>query len=306
MSKSSNLPNLLIIGAMKSGTTSLHYYLDLHPEICMSRAKELNFFIEEFNWNQGVQWYRSHFLGQAKIYGESSPNYTRYPKWKGVPHRIFSVIPETKLIYLVRDPIERIISHYIHFYSNNMENRSIDEALAKFDGNLYVDRSKYFFQLEQYFSYFSNANILILTSEELLNYPQKTMKKVFQFLEVDDSFQFKFRAKNLSDFLRFGPAIFNSNFQFNMKLHESSRKRRITMPKHNSVMAALAMTLQYLPPELRCHLEKVMYRPFSQKIERPRMSDALRDRLLEYLADDIKRLQSYAECDFKEWNISPS
>lgn len=125
-----NLPNLIIIGAMKSGTTSLHHYLNLHPEICMSRQKELNFFIEERNWSRGIQWYKSHFEAEAKIYGESSPNYTMYPIWKSVPERMFSVIPETKLIYIIRNPIEQIISHYVHKYAVGKENRSIEQALA--------------------------------------------------------------------------------------------------------------------------------------------------------------------------------
>ena len=70
------LPNLIIIGAMKCGTSALHRYLGLHPEISMSDEKELNFFIEGMNWEKGLAWYESMFTGKAKVHGESSPDYT--------------------------------------------------------------------------------------------------------------------------------------------------------------------------------------------------------------------------------------
>ena len=65
----------------------------------MSREKELNFFVDELNWNKGIEWYKSNFIGEAKIHGESSPNYTNYPFFAGVPERMYSVVPKAKLIY---------------------------------------------------------------------------------------------------------------------------------------------------------------------------------------------------------------
>lgn len=119
--KDDMLPNLIVIGAHKCATTSLHYYLGLHPQISMSREKELNFFIKERNWYKGIEWYKSNFTTKAMIYGESSPNYTNYPFFMGVPERMCSVVPEAKLIYIVRDPIDRVISHYVHNYANSHE-----------------------------------------------------------------------------------------------------------------------------------------------------------------------------------------
>src|SRR6059058_6332030 len=74
------LPNLIVIGAQKCGTSGLHYYLSLHPEVSMSRPKELNFFIVERNWPRGTEWYAAHFEPRAIVRGESSPNYTAYPQ----------------------------------------------------------------------------------------------------------------------------------------------------------------------------------------------------------------------------------
>ena len=304
MSRSGNLPNLIIIGAMKSGTTSLHYYLNLHPEIFMSRQKELDFFNKEKNWSKGIEWYRSHFVGQAKIYGESSPNYTNYLTWEDTPSRMFALIPNAKLIYVVRDPVERIISHYVHFYAARKENRSIEDALAKLEENPYVERSRYFWQLQQYLAWFSPANILVITSEELLNFPEQTMQQVFQFLGVDDNFKFEFDLKrNATDILRFGHHVTNSNFKFNTKLHDSSRKKRVTIAPDSVTAKTLSRITQLLPSEIRVHAKRVLYLPFSQKLEKPIISDELRQKLIDFLAEDINQLKTYTGRNFEEWNL---
>lgn len=73
------LPNLVVIGAHKAGTTSLQFYLGLHPQIQMSSPKELDFFLEKHNWKKGVEWYASHFHGPEPVHGEGSPSYTLFP-----------------------------------------------------------------------------------------------------------------------------------------------------------------------------------------------------------------------------------
>lgn len=181
------LPNLIVIGAMKSGTTSLHYYLNLHPQISMSEEKELDFFIEQKNWCYGQTWYESHFTGEAKVYGESSVNYTNFPQVKNVPRRMYSLVPEAKLIYVLRDPLERIISHYIHSYANGNENRPFAKAILDPDGQ-YLGRSKYYMQLEQFLRYYPNPSILIITQEELYSNRGNALQEIFRFLGVDDTF----------------------------------------------------------------------------------------------------------------------
>ena len=289
---------------MKSGTTSLHHYLNLHPEIQMTRQKELNFFVKDDNWNRGINWYKSHFVGEAKIYGESSPNYTRYPTKKNVPERIYSVVPETKLIYILRDPIKRIVSHYIHNYSSGRENRSIEEALEKMQCNDYIERSQYFLQLEQYLRYFAKSNILIVTSEELLKYPEKTMKKVFHFLKVDPNFKFEFNPKYVANFSVFGFNVINSAFKFEKKLHESSYKRRLKIASNSPIVKTVSATIAPLPIGIRPHVEKIIYHPFSKKVERPEINDKLKEKIIKYLAEDIDKLKKNTNCSFKEWSLN--
>ncbi len=127
----STLPNLIIIGAQKCGTSGLHYYLGLHPEVSMSTPKELNYFIAERNWGRGPEWYARHFDPTARCRGESSPNYTAFPQHMGVPERMAGVIPDAKLIYIVRDPLDRIAAHYVHNFAKRREKGDLrDDAAA--------------------------------------------------------------------------------------------------------------------------------------------------------------------------------
>ncbi|MEM8504079.1 MAG: sulfotransferase [Cyanobacteria bacterium P01_D01_bin.1] len=300
---SGHLPNVIIIGAMKAGTTSLHHYLNLHPDIQMSRQKELNFFSENKHWKKGVEWYRSHFVGEAAIHGESSPNYTRYPFRQATAQRMAAVVPNVKLIYLVRHPIERIISHYLHKYAEGKENKSINEALASLDENMYVSGSQYFTQLEQYLQFFPPDNILVVASEALSQFPQDTMMRVFQFLGVSTEFVSKAKLKGVNDFLIFGPAVAQSSFKFDQKLHQSVYKSRRRLPEDSWVLEAITKVTALMPVEIRHHAEKVLYLPFSQRVERPTLDDDTRSRILNYLAEDISRLKDYAKQDFAEWQL---
>ena len=185
------LPNLIIIGAMKAGTSSLHYYLSLHPEIEMSKIKELDFFIKEKRFNKGLNWYKSHFTNRSNIRGESSPNYTKYPLFKDVAKRMYSIVPQAKLIYILRDPVERILSEYIHFHCHHGERRNINKALKDPKNAEWINNSKYYMQLEQYLKNYDMKNILILTTEELRENRIYTLKSVFKFLNVDENFTAK-------------------------------------------------------------------------------------------------------------------
>jgi len=195
------LPNLIIIGAQKCGTTSLHYYLDSHPEISMSKQKELNFFIKDLGWENGLSWYESRFSGKTKIYGESSPGYTYYPLCKGVAERMYSIIPQAKLIYVVRDPLERIVSQYIDRVKDGKITKPLNEELLSEGNDIYIKTSSYYYQLNEFLKFYPPKSILVLLSDDLLNKREETLKKVFQFLNVNDSFQCREfdNCKNVSD-----------------------------------------------------------------------------------------------------------
>jgi Sulfotransferase domain len=182
------LPNLILIGAMKCGTSSLHQYLNLHPQISMSVTKELDFFIAEKNWTKGLDWYQRQFSTPAKVIGESSPNYTKYPIFAGVPERMHRVLPQAKLIYLVRDPVQRLYSHYLHQYTNRQEFRSLAQIINQLEQSHYWKTSQYGLQLEQFLHYYDRSQILVMSLESLAKNRLQALQHIFRFLEVDNQF----------------------------------------------------------------------------------------------------------------------
>lgn len=178
------LPDFIVIGAMKAGTTSLYHYLRDHDQVFMPTIKELDFFVAEANWFRGIDWYRHQFsaAGDALACGEASTTYTQYPTHDGVPERIASLLPDVRLIYVVRDPVVRIRSHYQHLVLTGVEKSPPEVAVLK--NPLYLDCSRYAMQLEQYLEHFRREQILIVTSEALRTDRRATVQRVYEFLGV--------------------------------------------------------------------------------------------------------------------------
>ncbi|MFO8165222.1 MAG: sulfotransferase family protein [Thermodesulfobacteriota bacterium] len=276
------LPNLIVIGAAKCATTSFHYYLDQHPDITMSRVKEINFFSSHRNWRKGSDWYQRHFDANSAIRGESSVGYTFYPFYCGVAQRMHALIPKAKLIYSIRDPIERIISNYIHSVSDGNERRPIEIALADFDNCVYISKSKYFMQLEQYLAFYHPEDILIVTVEEMMKKRVETLRGVFRFLEIDDTFV-------------------TARF-FTVK-HRTSQKRQ------KNAIGLFLKRLSETPPaglfsaDFRRRIGKIVYRPFSAPLAKPILNDELRLKLVEYLEPDVEALREFTGRRFKSWSL---
>ncbi|WP_353930088.1 sulfotransferase domain-containing protein [Okeanomitos corallinicola TIOX110] len=267
------IPNLIIIGAMKSGTSSLHNYLNLHPNIQMSTLKELDFFILEKNWNQGLDWYSNQFPinKEVKIFGESSPNYTKHHLFAGIPQRMASISPDAKLIYILRDPINRILSHYFHQFVDHQEQRSLIDALQDDKNNNYINTSRYYFQIDKFLSTYKIDQILFLTLEELDKNRNQTLQKIFNFLGVDSSFEH--------------PA-------FNKTYHRSSAKRRLT---------DLGYSISKLPSGLRfCNLFPTV---FQSKVGYPVVDEQLLIYLKSILSEDVEKLRCLTGLSFLDWSL---
>ncbi|MDP8952397.1 MAG: sulfotransferase [Actinomycetota bacterium] len=194
-------PNLIIIGAMKCGTTALHRYLDLHPDVAMSEPKELNFFCGPErppgqgdersgwlagNWHRGAGWYAAQFRS-APVRGEASPEYTS-PSFPGAAERMARVMPGARHVYAVRDPIERAVSQYFHHRAEGTERRPIEEALLD-PASQYLERSRYHARLEPYLSRFPRKRILVCAQEDLLAKRRGTLRELYSFVGADDSFR---------------------------------------------------------------------------------------------------------------------
>jgi hypothetical protein len=180
------LPNLIVIGAERCGTTSLHRYLGSHPQVFMSRMKELDYFVAERNWRRGRRWYERQFPVDAPIRGETSPTYTAYPDHEGIPERMAAVLPGARLLYLVRDPVERTLSAIHLARSLGLEPRDAREALREPETSPYVARSRYAMQLDQYLEHFPRSSMLVIDSHELRSCRRPTLRTIFRFLGVRD------------------------------------------------------------------------------------------------------------------------
>jgi hypothetical protein len=181
------LPTFLVIGAMKAGTTSLWGYLREHPDVFMADEKEPEFFVEEKAWSRGPQWYASLFEQGAErsARGEASTSYTKHPFFSGVPERIAALLPDVRLVYVLRQPVERIVSQYRHALRAGWEKVPLERALEI--NPQYVDISSYAAQLDRYTNLFARNRILTLLAEDLRKDRLVTMQRVFAFLGVDDT-----------------------------------------------------------------------------------------------------------------------
>ena len=185
------LPNFVIIGAQKAGTTSLWRYLGEHPAIFVSPLKEPDFFIAERGWRRGLEWYESLFdagaaAGAAAI-GEASPNYTMFPTFAGVPERMSQVIPSARLIYLLRDPIDRMVSSYLHALSRAGETAPPERALL--ERPHYLDASRYSVQIERFLDRYDRSQLLILLAEDLDRRREATLDRVLSFLGLPEGWR---------------------------------------------------------------------------------------------------------------------
>ncbi len=194
----------LIVGAMKAGTTALYKYLSEHPEISPARRKELHYF--DWNFHLPRRWFFEQ-LGDGRVTGEASPFYLYHP-W--VPARIKQVVPKAKIIIVLRDPVERAISHYSHSYRMGEEELELVDALGNeslrlaglsnredFDareglgaqvGHSYMSRGKYWAQIDRYQRLFPAENLLIVKSEQLFDDECLVKQKILRFLGVDEDF----------------------------------------------------------------------------------------------------------------------
>lgn len=194
-------PNLFLIGSMKSGTTYLSELLGEHPAIFMCSPKEPGYFVDpqdllrvwpaarEAGYLRSAESYLSLFApaGDAAIVAEASTSYSQLPLFPGVPERILAFSPQARFIYIMRDPVERAISHYWQRVRWGVERRPMLSAICAEPH--YRDVSHYARQLKAYLQHLERARIYLLTYEALLADPAGQLSRVYAWLGVDPSFR---------------------------------------------------------------------------------------------------------------------
>jgi hypothetical protein len=285
------LPTFLLIGAMKAGTTSLFHYLSAHPQIATPDYKAPEFFVAESNWHRGVDWYRQQFPPTGPdilAIGEASNAYAKYPRHRGVPARIAAHLPDVRLVYVVRDPVARIRSHYQTRVAEGSEKAAFAEAV--FSNSIYLDYSRYAMQIEQYLDHFPREQLLVITSEELRAAREPTMRKVYDFVGVDPLHA---PAELERDFYRTQDRAARSPIPLGLRKflkHRFPWTRRFKELENDTVGA----------------LRRITRRKGEQNLPRAvfDIPDDVRTRIGAELADDVHQLRAYMQADFSGWGIA--
>ena len=180
------MPDFIIIGAMKCATSTLHEQLARQPGIHMSEPKEPNFFSDDNTWKKGIEWYSWLFetARRTDMCGESSTHYTKLPTYPETIDRMKAHLPDnTRFIYLIRHPIERLVSHYIHEWTQRVIEDDIDDAIDEHPE--LIAYSRYSMQLRPYLDAFGRDAVLPVFFDQLAEDPQKVLEEVCWFIGYD-------------------------------------------------------------------------------------------------------------------------
>ena len=250
------LPDFIIVGAQKCGTSSLYRNLVRHPSIVPAFVKEVHFFDNSRNYFQkGVGWYKAHFPSLLYKYyithickndfitGEASPFYLFHPH---ALRRISELLPEVRIIIILRNPVDRAYSHYHHEVEKGRETLSFEDAIrmeeerlrGEFDKLMadekytslnyscyaYLLRGIYVDQLKRVYSYFNKSQVLVLKSEDFFKDSQATIEKVLQFLGLPGWQPKDFKKANVGSYQKMNSATRNRLLNYfephNHKLYE--------------------------------------------------------------------------------------
>ena len=296
------LPNFLLIGAAKSGTTAIYAYIKQHPEIFMSTPKELRFFsypgsypegLDEKYIHKGVTTldeYIAHFDGVKgeKAIGEASPMYIYTP---GTAERIKETIPGVKLLAILRNPVDRAYSAYMHAIREwNEPSETFKAALEKEPERIaagwgllwhYTKAGYYFEQLDRYYKIFNPNQIKVVLYDDLVKDTEGLIKDIFEFLGVDPTFSPDTSARpNVSGFPK-SPGFHKFMYRLFMEDNPIKRVSQLVFPKKTRQNVMVNMRLMNL--------------------EKRKMSKDIRNELINLFRDDIEKLEKLINRDLSFW-----
>ncbi|MCX7551330.1 sulfotransferase family protein [Xanthomarina sp. F2636L] len=299
--------NLFIVGAAKSGTTSLYNYLSQHPEIFLPRVKEPNFYSNAESDNpadyiipkkgktchkrmindKNVYFSLYEEARNQKILADASPSYL----WdKDAAKNIYSDFPNTKIIILLRSPIHRAYSHYLmdlkygHQLENNFKQAILKDQFAEpkvwGKAHMYLDIGLYYEQVVRYLDVFDKKHVKIIIYEDFIKSTEQYLREIFDFLKIDNS------LVNKIDF---------------QKVHNPYVTHRGNISKGFLKYKSKLKVLKHLFPEfLKDYLNKeILYK----EAEKPKLKPEDQLFLNNYYKEDIKNLQSLLGIDLSNWSL---
>ena len=262
------LPDFLILGAMKCGTSTLAAQLGAQPGIFMTTPKEPNFFSDDAVHARGLYWYRALFAGAAPgdLKGEASTHYTKLPTYPHTLDRMRGALTDPRLIYMIRNPVDRAVSHYIHGWSEGAIHGTLEEALTRYPE--LIDYGRYAWQIAPFLEAYGPDAVLLTTLEEMQRAPQAVLDRVCAFLGHAGT----------------------PRWQAARERENASAERVRRFPLHawiidHPVATALRRTL--VPKTLRNRIRRSR-----QMQARPEMTAATRARLEAAFAEDFRHLRT--------------
>lgn len=260
--------DFMIVGAQKCGTTSLARQLAQHPQVCFCRIKEPGFFNRTAGWQAQLADYHALFAPEPhQLCGEASTMYTFLPEWPDTHHRLYAYNPDLKLIYMMRQPVERIISNYAH----RLVRKTVDAPpeTAVFSDPAYINRTRYSVQIKPYLELFPRENVLLLIFEEFVADQRSTLAQIARFLQID-------------------PQAFPADTQAKAA-HQSVGRAQLTpwmkRVKHSAPVQAV---LPIAPTAVRRAARNILGNKLEEK---PEFSPQLKRLLWRFLEDDVRNIE---------------
>jgi hypothetical protein len=279
------LPTFFVIGAAKSGTTSLNRYLALHPEIAMAEPQESHQLLGH-GYEARLGGYLELFPGSERIRGETSSGYSNFPYNAEIVDRIAATVPAARFVYVVREPVERAVAHYAQHVIRGDERRPVDEALKPSERNYYVAASRYATQLERYLARFALERVLVIEQEELREQRDATLARAFAHVGADPEYrdpgfatEHNVRAGRGAQNVRLG--VVGRRLQ-GSRLNELSRRALPARVRQRAIAGARAALGTKVLPEA---------------------SPQTLARLREALRPEAERLRELLGRDFEGWSI---
>lgn len=265
------LPNFLIIGSQKAGTSSIYEILKKHPQIYMSPIKEINFFTNNKRFKYGIRYYEKFFQDaplNKKAVGEATPGYICHPD---VPKKIRRYLPNIKLILIVRNPIDRAYSQYWHNRRVLSEELTFNETIKIALNDTYLPGKRGYFSrgiyikfINAYLAYFDLNQILVMVFDELRDNPKIFFKKIFNFLGVDTSFESTDISKAFNT-----PWIWNNVFYKYFFFKQSYQRYLNYLPQKMKTLLYWGKRIDFHYPPIdlisRCKLIK-FYEPWNNEL----------------------------------------
>jgi len=271
------VPNFIIAGAQKCGTTSIFEVLNDHMEVFLPESKEVHFFDKNESFDKGIDWYKKFFRKSKfeKVIMDITPNYMNK---EYVPERIKKLLPNVKLIFVLRNPVTRAYSNYWDNIRNQNEHLPFDEAIKH--NPAYIEKGLYYKHINSFLKYFNEKDIFIFLSEELFSHPEIFYKKLCSKLDID--FKMIRDMNRVANFARV-PRVRSLEKIF---LSQNKISMRIRRP---------------IPRFLKSFVKKLDEKFNMKKIKRPKIDEETKKYLKDIFSDDIKSLEKSFDLDLSFW-----